>query len=460
MPAFDLAIIGSGPGGYRAGVLASLQGLSVAIIEKDVWGGCCLNRGCVPKKTWHHSAKILAASREYAKRGIQGSLSADLAASWQHQKTVTKTVRDSYVDYMQRLGIKAFQGAASFIDPITLSVRGAETISATHIIIATGSYPYVPENLPLAPEKIITTDELFTLPPPPGKRVAIVGGGVIGAEFAFILKMLGLDITWLSSSTPLQKTQFSPPALKLLNAAFARFEISAQIDRRPERAEVSEKGVTLHFPQGAALDVDWVLLGTGRRPYSADLNLPHVGIACDAAGYVTVDPYLQTSLANVYAIGDVVNPAMTANLALADAKIAVTNILRPKTMKRDALAVPELIYSALELGRIGLNEDQAEEQELEPAIGFASQATNPAALGEDDIDGFVRILADLDSGTFLGGEVIGAKAGEIIHILAQVYGKKDALKNLAGFYNHPARAEEVLNATETLAARWGIGNIV
>ncbi len=456
MPAFDLAVIGSGPGGYRAGVLAKLRGLSVAIIEKDVWGGCCLNRGCVPKKTWHHSAKIIAAAREFARRGIRGRLSADLTVSWQHQKQVVTTVRDSYMDYIKRLGIKSLQGAASFIDANTLSIDGASPISANHIIIATGSYPYAPSNLPLIPDKIITTDELFNLPPPAGKRVAIVGGGVIGAEFAFILKMLSKEVTWLTSAPPLQKTQFSQPALKLLNTALVRYEVSANIGRRPTHAETSGKGVTLHFVEGPPLEVDWVLLGTGRKPYSTGLNLDGIGITHDAEGFIAIDEFLQTSLTNVYAIGDVVNSAMTANQALADAKIAVTNMLKPATLKRDPLAVPELIYSALELGRVGLNENQAEDQGFEPAIGFASLATNPAALGEDDIEGFVRILADLDSGVFLGGEVIGAKAGEIIHLLAQAYGKKDALKNLSSFYNHPSRAEEVLNATETLAAKWGI----
>lgn len=457
MKDFDLIVIGSGPGGYRAAVLATLRGLKVAIIEKADWGGCCLNRGCVPKKDWHHTAKLVSASKDFAQRGLEGTLSGNLNQAWQHQKKVVSTVRDSYTDYMKRLGIAAFSGTGSFVDSHTVAVDGTEQIRGVHVIVATGSSPFVPDAFPVTPGRILTTDDLFDNPPPSGKRVALIGSGVIGTEFAFILSQLGKEIVWITQSRPLSGSSFSQPALKLLNDALARNRIQARTGCRPSCVELDGDMVVLKLQDGSEERVDWVVLGTGRRPHTAGLNLEQAGVATDSKGFVKVNEYLQSSVPHVYAIGDVANPHMTANHALADAAIAVANILHGQSRKQNNRAVPQLIYSAIELAFIGISEDEAEDEELEPAVGFAAFETNPRALGQDDGEGFVRVIADMDSGALLGAEVVGSEAGELIHLITQEYGQEDALKRFASvFYNHPARAEELLNATETLAAQWGL----
>ncbi|HET9112269.1 MAG TPA: NAD(P)/FAD-dependent oxidoreductase [Burkholderiales bacterium] len=458
MQSFDLIVIGSGPGGYRAAVLATLRGLSVAIAEAGAWGGCCLNRGCVPKKAWHHSARLIANNRHYAERGITGRLTADLEQAWKHQHKVVATVRDSYTDYMKRLGISAFQGTASFIDPHTVDIDGTN-ITARHIIIATGSSPFVPHEYPLAAGRILTTDDLFDQPVPAGRKVAIVGSGVIGSEFAFILSQLGCEVVWLSNNTPLSKSEFSAPALKILHKALKQTGIATH--KRATRVNLLDDGVELAFADGASIKVDWVLLGSGRIPHTAALHPDRAGVTLDERGFVQVNAHLQTAASHIYAIGDVANPRMTANQALADAAVAVANILKPGTRSQTPAAVPELVYSAVELGRIGLNEDDAEDAGLEVATGFAAFESNPRALGQDDTDGFVRLIADMDSGDLLGAEVVGAEAGEIIHGIVQQFGRDDALARFAGsFYNHPARSEEIQNATETLAAKWGLSEQV
>lgn len=460
MQQFDLIVIGSGPGGYRAAVLATLRGLSVAIIEKAEWGGCCLNRGCVPKKDWHHTAQLVAASKQFAKRGISGTLSAELDGAWQHQKKVVETVRDSYTDYMKRLGISAFNGTAHFVDTHTIAV-GETHLNAKHIIIATGSSPLIPDAYPLTSGRVLTTDDLFDHTPPAGQRVAVVGSGVIGTEFAFILSQLNRDILWIAHSKPLASSAYSQPALKILYEVLARHDIKVRTGCRAQCVEVLPDGVRLTLGDGSVETVDWVLLGTGRRPHTDNLAAETAGVTLNSKGFVKVNAHLQTSVPHIYAIGDVANPRMTANQALADAAVAVANILHPDSRKQDVGAVPELVYSAVELGRIGMNEDDAEDAELEPAVGFAAFETNPRALGQDDSDGFVRLIADMDSGALLGAEVVGAEAGEMIHAIAQQFGHDDALARFAGmFYNHPARTEEIQNATETLAAKWGLAQQV
>lgn len=461
MDRYDLAVIGSGPGGYRAAVLGALRGLKVALIEKEQWGGCCLNRGCVPKKAWYHSARLIAASREHAGRGIGGALHGDLAQAWRHQRGVVASVRASYVDYLRRLGVTLLQGAARFADRNTLTLDGSRQIAACHLIVATGSTPFVPANLRPCRDRILTTDDLFSQGVPAGRRVAVIGSGVIGTEFAFILGMLGLEVVWLMQQAPLARSRFSTPARKALREALAEHGIHARTASRVVHAAIDGGQVGLTLPEGGREMVDWVLLGTGRRPHTAGLDLPVAGIEVDDAGFIRVDDYQRTSAQPVYAIGDVANRAMTSNHALAEAAVAVGNILAAQSCRSDRLTVPEVIYSALELARIGLNEDQAESQGLEPAIGFSAFAANPAALGQGDGRGFVRLVADSDTGRLLGAEIAGCDASELIHMTGLDFGSDEALRRLAGMaYNHPTRTEEILNAAETLAAKWGLHKAV
>lgn len=459
-PTVDVAVIGSGPGGYRAAVLGALRGLSVAIIERGVWGGTCLNRGCVPKKTWYETARAVAANARYAHRGLRGALTAELAEAWRHQREVVTTVRTSYVDYLRRLGIASYTGEARFVDAHTLDVDGVQ-VRARHVVIATGSSPYVPPSLPLHADRVLSTDDLFDRQPPAGRRVAVVGSGVVGAEMAWILAMLGCEVAWLMGQTPLGREGYSAGARRVLSEAFAAHGLVPRTASRPLGATVRADGVALRLPGDAELLVDWVLLGTGRVPNTASLDPARAGIACDADGFVVTDAALRTSQPHVFAIGDCAHREMTANHALADATVAIANIVAPGSARRDASIVPEVVYSAVELARVGLSEEAAEAQGLEPAVGFGGFDVNPAALASDEARGFVRVVADHDTGALLGAEVAGMEAGELIHVAAPLVGRADGLRVLAGLrYNHPALAEEFLNAVETLAAKWGMAPAV
>jgi dihydrolipoamide dehydrogenase len=207
--------------------------------------------------------------------------------------------------------------------------------------------------------------------------------------------------------------------------------------------------------------VDWALVASGRRPNVETLGLEALSISTDGGGYIATDERTMTAAQDVYAIGDCANARMTSNHALADAAVAVSNVVSPGSARRDAAAVPQVVYSALELARLGLSETQAEDAGCEPATGFASLGASPAALAIGEPRGFVRVVADLDSGALLGAEAVGAHAGEWIHAMSATFRSPDALARLARIrYNHPALAEEILNATETLAAKWGLGAAV
>ncbi len=464
MTQFELIVIGSGPGGYRAAVLGALRGLRVAIVEKAEWGGCCLNRGCVPKKAWYHTAHLLAASRRFSERGIRGSLRADLGAAWDHQRMVVQKVRESYLDYMKRLGITRYEGVATFSDSRHVTVSGASeetSISGAHCIIATGASPYVPEPLRGVSERVLTTDDLFDRPPPSGGHVAIIGGGVIATEFAFILKLLGKDVTWISRRAPLARTRFGPEARSSLASALSGYGI-ASLPLHLEGASSQGAKVVLRFSDGASpASFDWVLTATGRRPGTDDLNLSAAGVGLTEDGFVAVDEALETASRGIYAIGDCIGGPMTATQALHDAGVAIANVLGGETrLKRAPRRVPEVIYSALEMARIGLDDDEADDAELDAAVGFSAFGTSPEALGQDQTEGFVRILGDMDSGRFLGGEIVGRDAGELIHLLSLIADGGMLATVAETAFNHPARAEEILNAVETMASKWNLSNLI
>lgn len=454
----DLAVVGSGPGGYRAAVLGALRGLKVAIVERGTWGGTCLNRGCVPKKAWYATARLVAANARFAERGLAGRLTPDLAAAWRHQRGVVDAVRGSYVDYLERLGVTSISGHATLRAGRNVEIAGYGTLAPGAIVIASGSSPYLPAGISLHAGRVLTTDELFATPPPPGRRVAVLGSGVIGTEMAFILTMLGCDVAWIVQSEPLARVGFTPPALAALRGALAEHGVHPLRAGRPRACAVDASGVTLHLPDGTAQRVDWVLVASGRRPNVAGIGLEAAGIALGADGFIATDERAMTAVPGVYAIGDCANPRMTSNHALAEAAVAIADIVVPGSARRDRTAVPEVVYSALELARVGWSEAQAEDAGRDPATGFASLQSSPAALAEGEPGGFARVVADLESGELLGAEAVGAHAGEWIHVAGAALRAPDGLARLARVrYNHPSLSEELLNATETLAAKWGLG---
>ena len=452
---FDLLVIGSGPGGYRAAVLAAQRGLSVAIAEKDTWGGACLNRGCVPKKVWYSTARLAASAPGLAERGLRGSLAPDLETAWRYQRKVVETVRASYVDYLARLKITCLHGAARFVDRTHVKI-GGETIEARHFVVATGSRPALPQSVRGIP-RVLTTDDLFERPLPAGSRVALLGSGSVGAEMAFILPRLGLELVWLTGSEPLERSRFSASARKRLNEALIAHGVTARTGSRPLRAAADGEGVLLELPGGVVERVDWVLAGTGRKPNTDDLDLQAAGIRVDANGFIAVDSAQRTSAQGVFAIGDCANPAMTANHALAEATVAVARIVAPTSDDTPGEWIPEIVYSALELARAGATEDELEDANVEYAVGFSSFGANPAALAEASAEGYVRLLVDRERGILLGCEFTGADAGELIHLAHPGGTEGPLLGRLAqARFAHPSRSEEFLNAAEALVASWGV----
>jgi dihydrolipoamide dehydrogenase len=255
----------------------------------------------------------------------------------------------------------------------------------------------------------------------------------------------------------LSHARFSATARKRLRDALAAQGVRARTESRPERALRDGEGLVLQLPGGARERVDWALAGTGRRPNTDALGLELAGVRTTSDGFVVVDDEQRTSTSHIFAIGDCANRAMTANHALAEATVAVANIVHAGSRRSDRAWVPEVIYSALELACAGASEDELDDADTEYAVGFSAFAVNPAALGEDAADGYVRLLVARDAGTLLGCEIVGPQAGELIHLADRGSAHVPLLERLARTsFNHPSRSEELLNAAETLVASWGM----
>jgi len=444
-PLFDLVILGSGPGGYRAAVLAAQRGLRVAVIEEGIWGGCCLNRGCVPKRAWHETARSVDLT-DAAQRGIQGKLTVDFVVAWQHQRHIVERVRDSYLSFLDRLGVERIEGRGRIAAPGAVVVDDRR-INATHILIATGSHPHLPQGWPSDNPRILTTNDLFDTLPPHRGHWALIGGGIVAVELAYILPLLGIGVTWLCRSTPLKHIPevVRTPVLQ----ALARRGIAPRIAPIPT-PEIDNDAVRIG---GECFDA--VLVATGRTPNTSDLGLEHLDL--EAHGPISVNERCQTAAPGVWAIGDCTPGPMTANRAMREALTvvdAITGAATPTKGWRNQ--IPTAIYSATEGAFFGPEDEALEDAGFEPAVGFVAFDVLPQALAQGQAHGFARLVADMDSGEVLAGQVVGEQAGELIQMLSTLP-PGQALRFLAqSAVNHPSLSEIWSEVAIGMGKQWGL----
>ena len=411
---FDLVVIGGGPGGYSAALYAASAGLSVALVEKDKLGGTCLNRGCIPAKAFLETAAVHRHVQHAADFGIESS-------SPQVRFEVTQARKQKIVaGLVAGIGamckarkVTVFNGEGSLRPGRRVDVRhedGSTTeISATHVLLAAGSVPRtIPGFDPGGP--IMTSDEVLELETVPA-RIAVIGGGAIGCEFASTFADLGADVTILEGL---------PKILPGLDADVANVVVKSfkrkSIDIRTGvsvsgHTPQADGGTVVHLEDGTELTVDAVIVSVGRRPNSAPLGLEATVVDVDERGFVVTDEYCQTTEEGVYAIGDLIDSPQLAHVAYAEAVMVIKHLLGEQPLPVDYDRVPWAIYCDPEVAWAGPGEDAAKAAGLDVVVGKHPFKFNSRAQIVGSTDGMVKVIAkknaDGSAGQVLGVHMVG-----------------------------------------------------
>jgi len=456
MSSFDVVVIGSGPGGYVAAIRAAQLGFNTAIIEKySTLGGTCLNVGCIPSKALldssHHYHDAITHFKEH---GIE--ISGEIKFSIEQMIARKASVVDQNVSgikyLMDKNKITVFEGVGSFEDATHINVAKAdgssETLEAKYTIIATGSKPSSLPFIKIDKEKIITSTEALNLKEVP-KHLIVIGGGVIGLELGQVYLRLGAQVSvveYLDRIIPGMDAGLSKELTKVLKKQGMKFYTSHKVksvERNGDGVQVqaeNAKGETI------TLDGDYSLVSVGRRPYTDGLNADKAGVKITERGQVEVNDHLQTSVSNIYAIGDVIKGAMLAHKAEEEGVFVAETIAGQKP-HIDYNLIPGVVYTWPEVAAVGKTEEQLKEAGVEYKSGSFPFKALGRSRASGDTDGFVKILADKKTDEVLGIHMIGARTADLIAEAVIAMEFKASAEDIArSSHAHPTYAEAVKEA--------------
>ena len=446
MPDFDVVVIGSGPGGYVAAIHAARQGARVAIVEQKAteWGGTCLNWGCIPTKTLVQSAEVLRTVRRAAEFGVRvGEPEIDWPAMQERKNKVVAAMRQGVQGLLKSNGVEMVTGRGRLLAAGRVSVDGRE-LAGRNLILAPGSVvarpPFPGADLGLTSDTILSIGEV-------PRSLVVIGGGVVGMEFAGIFSLLGTKVTVVEMLDQLL-TPLDPDVAQRFQQLMAKRGVTFHLAARVESVEKGGGGfrVKLGSQEGEQqVEAEQVLVATGRRPNTADMGLEEAGLALDRSA-IKVDAHLRTNLEGVYAIGDATMISMLAHTASYQGEVAVHNALGEHPVSADYSAIPGCIYTEPEIAYVGLSEAQARAQGLEPKVGTFPFAALGRAMVLGETDGLVKIVADPD-GYVLGVTIMGPRATDLIAegVLA-VHQGLTAAELTHAVHAHPTLPEAIAEA--------------
>ena len=451
---FDVAIIGSGPGGYVAAIRSAQLGMKTALVEKyDTLGGTCLNVGCIPSKSLldssHHYEDAI---KHFSEHGIEfdGEVKVNFKQMVDRKTEVVNQTTKGINYLMEKNNISVYHGIGSFIDSnhIKISSDKEQTIEAKNIIIATGSKP---GNLPFIKvdkERIITSTEALKLKEIP-KHIVVIGGGVIGLELGQVYRRLGAEISVIEYAdriTPVMDASLSRELMKVMKKQGVKFYLSHEV-KKVERKN-KEVIITALNKTGESINFtgDYCLVSVGRKPNTDLLNLEAAGVKVDKLGRVEVNQHLQTANSNIYAIGDVVRGAMLAHKAEEEG-VMVAEFISGQKPHIDYNLIPNVIYTWPEVASVGKTEEQLKSEGKSYKSGQFPMRALGRARASMDTDGFVKILADSATDEVLGVHMIGARAADLIAEAVTAMEFRASAEDIARMsHSHPTYAEAIKEA--------------
>ncbi len=449
---YDVAVIGGGPGGYVAAIRAGQLGLRACVIEREALGGVCLNWGCIPSKALLKNAEILSYIHRADQFGLQfDNFRADYTVAVRRSRQVVDRMTRGIGFLLRKNNVAhiAGTGRLAAANAIDVTDAGGQTarVRARNVIIATGARPRSIPPLPIDGERILTSRESIVSDDVPDS-IAIVGGGAIGVEFAYIYRMYGAKVTvieLLPHIVPNEDEEIS----QQLERAFAREGIELRTGAGVTAAQADATGVTLTINKDGATDTarfDKVLVAIGVRPNTENLGLETVGVATER-GYIAIDDKMATNVPGIYAVGDVTGKLALAHVASAQGVTAVESIAGEETQPLDYTLMPRATYCHPQVASFGLTEAQAREQGYDVKIGrFNVQASGKAvAMGETD--GLVKLVIDANYGELLGGHMCGPEVTELLGELSMTKLLEGTTLELGwAVHAHPTIAEMVHEA--------------
>jgi dihydrolipoyl dehydrogenase len=448
---FQLVIIGTGPGGYVAAIRAAQLGLKTAVVEKEELGGTCLNWGCIPTKAWIVTAHLMEQIRRAKEFGIDvGEPKVNWPALVERKNKVVKQLTGGVKVLLNGRGVEIVKGAGRITAPGRIAVTGpagASELSADSIMIATGAYATMPPGFKLDGERVITSQEALALSKQP-RRIAVLGGGVVGCEFACFFAGIGSEVTLIEMLPRLVPAEDDDIAAAL-EREMKKQKIAIHLDTKVEGMKDGADGaITLTMSGGKTVTVDTVLVATGRRPYTEGLGLEALSVARGDRGRITVNDRLQTSVRGIYAIGDVTDIRQLAHFASAQGK-AACEVIAGHPAQTNWRAVPAATFTSPEIASVGLTEREARAQGHEVKIGRFPFRAHGRNIAEAETTGFVKILADAGSDQLLGAHIFGARASELIHECALAIAADLNAGDLAhAIHAHPTFTEAIGEAAE------------
>ena len=456
MNQYDVAVIGSGPGGYVAAIRCAQLGMKTAIIEKyNTLGGTCLNVGCIPSKALldssHHYEDAIKHFEEHG-IDIPGEVKVNLAQMIARKDAVVGQTTKGVQFLMDKNKIEIYQGVGSFKDATHIDIKGegeaVQTIEAKNVIIATGSKPSTLPFIEIDKERVITSTEALKLKEIP-KHMIIIGGGVIGLELGQVYRRLGAEVSvveYMDRIIPGMDGALSKELMKVMKKQKVKFHLSHKVksvERNGDEIIVKaddKKGQEVTFTG------DYCLVSVGRHAYTEGLNLEAIGIKTDERGRVETNTHLQTSVSNIYAIGDVVKGAMLAHKAEEEGTL-VAEILAGQKPHIDYNLIPGVVYTWPEVAAVGKTEEELKTAGVEYKVGQFPMRALGRSRASMDTDGFVKILADKNTDEVLGVHMIGARCADLITEAVTAMEFRASAEDMARMsHAHPTYAEAVKEA--------------
>jgi dihydrolipoamide dehydrogenase len=444
----DVAVLGGGPGGYTAAIRAAQLGAKTACIEKEPeLGGTCLRVGCIPTKAWVQTAFALKEAEEtFAKLGVRvGEPQLDIGAANEWKAAVVKQMTSGVASLFKANGVEWVKGTGRFKDASTIAVEDGEDVTFKHAIIATGSYPLRPPIPGLDSSRCVDSTGLLAQEQVP-RRLVVLGGGIIGCEFASIFRRFGSEVT-IIEMLPTLIPQEDADASKELAKQFSRRGIALQLELQCNKVEETGDGLTVHFGDGDTVECDLMLVSVGRGPTVEGLGLEEIGVEFDKRKGIAADERRRTTVSNIYAVGDCAGYWQLAHTAFREGEVAAENAMGHDAVV-DNRGVPRPIYTDPEIASVGLTEAEAREQYGDDvAVGSFPWVANARAVMQNETAGWVKSIHETRYGELLGIVMVGPHVTDLIEAGVVALDAESTVETVAdGMAAHPTLSEAVKEA--------------